>query len=113
MCAAAGRAGGWTCVAASRALVWEELTVERATYRWQLRRRLWYGNTEAVTSVTSGEATRARVAVRGVRCIVEAVVRPLRRVVSGSSPQLRFAVAEVLRGVGRLLGASGVWLRHH
>ncbi len=113
MFVAAGPAAGWTCVAASGAVVWEELTSERAGYRWQLRRRLWYGNTEAVTSLASGEASRARVALRGVRCLTSAIARPIRRAVGGRPPQLRFALAEVLRGIGRVLGAAGVWLRHH
>jgi succinoglycan biosynthesis protein ExoM len=109
----AGRAAGWHCVAASRATVWEELTEDRATYRWQLRRRLWYGNTEAITSIESGEASRRRIAARGIKCVLAGATRPVRQVLARQAPQLRFALAEVLRGIGRVLGAAGVWLRHH
>ena len=109
----AGRAAGWHCVAASRAIVWEELTEDRATYRWQLRRRLWYGNTEAITSIESGEASRRRIAARGIKCVLAGATRPVRQVLARQAPQLRFALAEVLRGIGRVLGAAGLWLRHH
>lgn len=104
---------GLQIVHSAEAVVAEQLPPERTTLRWQLRRRWWYGNTEAVTSIESGSASRPRVVARGLRSTARAVTRPVVRVAGGQPPQLRFAVAEVLRGLGRALGGLGVWLRHH
>lgn len=107
------RKQGVTMVHAAKAIVTEQLPPERATYAWQLRRRWWYGNTEGVTSVESGLSSRPRVVAQGIKLAGLAIVRPIRRLGQGRSPQLRFALAELLRGVGRIVGGLGVWLRHH
>lgn len=107
------RVAGLRIVHAAGALVSEAVPPERATLRWNLRRRLWYGNTEAVTTIAAGAASRPRVALRGARSIADGLLHPVRRIRSRRSPQFRFALGEVLRGVGRALGATGVWLRHH
>jgi succinoglycan biosynthesis protein ExoM len=98
---------------AAHAVVHEELPVGRTTLGYQLRRRLWYGNTETRTSVTSGRASRRRMAARGIKQILLAVARPVARVAKGHSPHLRSAAGEVLQGAGRVIGAAGVWLAHH
>lgn len=98
---------------ASGAVVLEPVPLARATLRYQLRRRLWYGNSESLTCVESGRSTRFRLGARGVLAIVDGLAHPLRQVAHGARPQLRFAAARLLQGVGRSLGAIGVPLRHH
>lgn len=97
---------------AARAIVREQLPSERATVGYQLSRRFWYGNTEAVTSVASGRAGRLYMAAAGVKLAAVGIGRSVGRLVRGRRPQLRFASSEVLRGIGRVLGAFGVRVRH-
>ncbi len=97
---------------ASRAIVNELVPDDRATLRYQLRRRFWYGNTESVTSITTGAASRVRMLVSGVRKCCDAVFGPITRVARGRRPWWRFAASELLRGIGRVLGALGVVVDH-
>jgi hypothetical protein len=97
---------------AAKAVVHEQVPAARATLGYQLRRRFWYGNTEAVTSIQSGNASRVRMAASGAKKVGEALVGPVRRVASGEPVQWRFALSEVLRGVGRILGAAGYKVDH-
>ena len=95
---------------AADAVVREKVPPERATLSYQLRRRLWYGNTEAQTAIASGRTTRGRMAASGVKKAVAGAIRPVVRAVRREPPQLRFALSEVLQGVGRVLGSGGVKL---
>jgi succinoglycan biosynthesis protein ExoM len=98
---------------AAHAVVWEQLPPDRVSLGYQLRRRFWYGNTEALTALASGRASsRIRTAAIGVWFAAAGAVRPLRRLARRRAPQWRFAAAEVLRGVGRILGAAGYRLEH-
>lgn len=97
---------------AAAAVVREQLPPERATLRYQLRRRFWFGNTEAVTMLSSGQAGRPRVLAGGCKLIAVAALRAVRRLVERRPPQLRYTLAELLRGVGRCLGALGFRLEH-
>lgn len=99
-------------VYAANALVRERLPAERTGLRYQLRRRWWYGNTEAVTSIASGQASRLKMVLSGAKLALLGLIRPARRAARGHSPQVRFAVSEVLRGGGRVLGALGIKLDH-
>ena len=95
------------------AVNWELEPPERATYRYQLRRCLWHGNTEAVTNLRAGRDGRARLVARAVKRAVLALVGPARRVAAGKPPHLRYALAYALQSVGMLLGVIGVRLAHH
>ncbi len=97
---------------AAKALVHEQVPPARATLSYQLRRRFWYGNTEAVTSVQSGTRSRLRMVASGAKKLVEGLLWPLRRLASRQSPQWRFALSEVLRGIGRVLGGVGYKVDH-
>ncbi len=97
---------------ASHAIVREELTAARATLRYQLRRRFWFGNTESVTSIENGRASRVRMFVSGARQCLRAVLGPFTRLARGGSPWWRFAASELLRGIGRMLGAVGIVIDH-
>jgi glycosyltransferase involved in cell wall biosynthesis len=94
------------------AVNWELESADRATYRYQLRRCLWHGNTEAVTNLRAGRAGRARLVVRAAKRAATTVARPLSRLRAGEDPQWRYALALSLQSVGMVLGAAGVRLTH-
>jgi succinoglycan biosynthesis protein ExoM len=97
---------------AAAAWVREQLPATRATFGYQAYRHLWYGNTEAVTSVAAGTRPRVRVVVSGGKRLVTALLHPLRELASRRPPQVRWASCQVLRGIGRIVGACGIRLRH-
>jgi len=97
---------------AAAAIVREEVPPSRATLRYQLRRRLWYGTTESLSCVASRRYGRGRMFVSGLKKAVLGATRPARRLATGRSIQWRFAVADTLHGLGRMLGATGFKLRH-
>ena len=94
------------------AVNWELEPRERATYRYQLRRCLWHGNTEAVTNLRAGRDGRIRLLARAVKRGLTATIHPLRRVRSGESPQLRYALAYSMQSVGMVVGVFGIRLAH-
>jgi succinoglycan biosynthesis protein ExoM len=95
------------------AVNWEYYEGHRATYRYQLRRSLWHGNTEAVTELRAGRAGRARLLLRSAkRLAVALVAQPLARVRAGERPRARYSLAYALQSVGMVLGAAGVRLGH-
>ena len=97
---------------ASAAVVEERVPPDRATLRYQLRRALWYGNTEATTSIASGRHGRTRIALSSVKRILLAPARPIRRLATGKSSEWRYGLCVFLAGCGRLVGAFGVRLNH-
>ncbi|MGH1489347.1 MAG: glycosyltransferase family 2 protein [Acidimicrobiales bacterium] len=94
------------------AINWELESSDRATYRYQLRRCLWHGNTEAVTNLRAGRAGRARLLVRAAKRAVGHAARPIGRIRAGEPPQWRYTLAVSLQSVGMVLGVAGVRLSH-
>jgi len=94
------------------AINWELEPQERATYRYQLRRCLWHGNTEAITNLRAGRDGRARILARSAKRGLSALGHPLRQIRSGRPPQLRYAFAFSLQSLGMALGVAGVRLSH-
>lgn len=94
------------------AVNWELEPPERATYRYQLRRNLWHGNTEAVTNLRAGRDSRLRLMARAAKRGIQALTHPIRQVAAGQPPQFRYAAAYALQPAGLLLGAAGVKLAH-
>lgn len=86
---------------------------DRCTLSYRLRSALWLGNTEGVTNLEAGDATRGRLLLRAGRRLARALVRPVGLVARGRRPQLRYGAASVLEALG--LGASAVGIRidHH
>ncbi len=97
---------------ASAALCWCEQPPERTTFRWIVRSCWWMGNTEYVTSVETGEAGPARLALRGGKKLAVAGLRPVRRLAARQDPQWRFALASTARALGMLVGVVGVKVEH-
>ncbi|MDP9226435.1 MAG: glycosyltransferase family 2 protein [Actinomycetota bacterium] len=94
------------------ASVWGNEPLRKATLLQQIRYRYWLGNTEAVTNLYLRQATRFRLFCRGLRRLVVAIFRPVRRVATGNSPQLRYAMASICGALGLVVGSAGVQLPH-
>jgi hypothetical protein len=107
------QAAGATIRYAADAVVREVVPLSRTRTAYVLRRAFWYGNTASVTSIATGRYGRARMLGSGAKRIVISIARPFGRAVRGASPQWRYAGSELLRGVGGVLGALGVRIRHH
>ncbi len=97
----------------AEAIVYEDEPGERLQFRFLLSQALWLGNSTYVTSVEGGEATRGRMLAHGFARTMRAVSHPIKQLARRQKPQLRFSVALVAGGVGILLGALGVRIRHH
>lgn len=97
---------------AAAAVVREQVPPERATLGYQLGRRFWYGNTEAITMIATGRASRARVVAGGVKLVGLGIAEPVRQALGRRSPRWRWNLSEILRGIGRVLGALGIKVRH-
>jgi glycosyltransferase involved in cell wall biosynthesis len=96
----------------TEALCYAEMSADRETYRYQLHSSYWLGNSEYLTNFESGEASRGRLALRGLRRLVEGAVRPAQRVARRQSPQWRFTGALIARSLGVLVGAAGIKVAH-
>ena len=95
------------------AVNWEYYEGRRATWRYQLWRSLWHGNTMAVTELRAGRAGRPRLVARALkRGLTAAVVAPVDRARRGEPARLRYSLTESLLAVGLLLGVVGVRLDH-
>lgn len=104
---------GLRCFFSTRTAVYELEPDERSTLRYQLGRAMWMGNTNFLTNVRSGDATRGRMFLRGGKRVVEGLTRPVQQLSSRQRPQVRFALALVSEGVGMIAGVFGAKLDHH
>lgn len=97
---------------ARSSVVWGNEPADRATFRHQVRYRFWLGNTEFITNFYLDETSRVRLFFRGTKRLVLALGRPLRRLVHGEKPELRYCVASVAGAVGLICGTLGL-KKHH
>jgi succinoglycan biosynthesis protein ExoM len=98
---------------AANSVVDEPYERRRTSLRYHLWRQMWLGNNEAAINRHTREVSDARLALRGVRRCVSGLTRPVRRVATGQSLQLRWAIARVVSGIGLIVGVAGVRIRHH
>ncbi len=96
----------------TKVAVYEMEPAIRSTYRYQLRRSLWMGNTEYETNLRSGRATRLRLFLRANKRAGLGLSRPVVQMLGRKRPQLRYSSALVAQGVGMMLGQFGVVLEH-
>ena len=96
---------------ALRAVVYENEPPSRATLSYQLRTFFWLGNSSFITSVSRG-AHPFRMALHGGKVLLNGLLRPFSLLAHGRSPQLRYGLAEVLRGTGMVIGLLGIRVRH-
>ncbi len=97
---------------AVNALAHGEEPPERSTFAAIVRRCYWMGNTECVTNRQSGSATRSRIFLRATKRVLIASIRPFQRLISGKSPQFRFAAAKIAQAIGMIVGVVGVKVEH-
>lgn len=107
------QAAGASLRYAAHAVVREMVPPARTRMRYLLRRAYWYGNTESVTCIAAGTYGRGRMFVGGAKRTATSLLRPLAQIARRRPPQWRYALTELLRGIGRMLGAAGVVVRHH
>lgn len=98
---------------AARAVVHGYESADRTTFRYRLRSNYWLGNTECVTNLALGMASRPRLFLRGGRLMLAAIARPFTRLARRQAPQWRFALALGAQSCGLMLGALGVRRAHH
>lgn len=92
--------------------VYEIEPPQRSTYRYQLSRSLWMGNTECKTCLSSGHTSRQRLVLRMCKRVLLAAVRPFQRVVGKQKPQFRYSGVLIAQGAGMVLALFGVVLDH-
>ena len=106
------RAAGIVHRYALHAPVTEQVPLDRTGFRYQLRNKLWFGNTMYVTNLNAGTSPN-RLLLRGARQFVAALVRPVQRIARREPAQVRYAVAAAAIGVGLMAGRVGVRIDHH
>lgn len=104
---------GMISVHSSGAIVHQHEPLEELSYVAMLKGRYWWGNSEAVTNIASGSASRRRVLLRGAKRLLQACAMPLRRLLQRRSPHLRVAALTGARAVGTMTGAFGIRANHH
>jgi succinoglycan biosynthesis protein ExoM len=106
------RSAGGRLRYAAKAVVVEELTPARQRFGYHLYRQLWLGNNVAEINRHTHQWTSIRLALRSGRWVFRAWRDALRRVRHRQRPQLRWAFALSIRGIGLALGVVGVRLPH-
>lgn len=105
------RAAGLSIRFARLAYTYENEPADRATFGYQLYVYHWHGNSAALSLIESG-MSRPRMIVHGAASLVRALLRPVGRLMRGTSPQWRFALAQILHAIGKLLGVVGIRVDH-
>jgi succinoglycan biosynthesis protein ExoM len=95
----------------SRAFVYENQPLSRATFSYWLRAFFWYGNTTYLTNVWNGTHS-FRMFLRGGNALRKALVRPIARLCRGERPQVRYCLASILYAIGMIIGVFGVKVEH-
>jgi len=107
----AARAAGLAIRFSKNGFVYENEPADRATFGYQLYVYFWHGNSAALSCIESGMKPW-RMFVHGGASLARAVARPAARLLRGGTPQLRFALAQVLHALGKMLGALGFRIDH-
>ena len=107
----AAKAAGLSIRFSHLGFTYENDSPERATLAYQLYVHFWHGNSSVLACIESG-TRRWRMFVHGSASLVRACIRPIRRLVDGQTPQLRFCLAQILEAVGKILGSVGVRIDH-
>jgi succinoglycan biosynthesis protein ExoM len=107
----AARAAGLRIRFSEKGFVYENEPADRATFAYQLYVYFWHGNSAALACIESG-MKRSRMFIHGAASLARAFVRPLGRMAKGRPPQLRFALAQILHAIGKILGTTGVRIEH-
>lgn len=104
---------GLRSVHSAAAIVRADEPLDEVTVRGLVTSRFWWGNSEAITNLQLGDATRARLAARGTRRVGRAMLRPPANLLRLRPPHLRAAIIAASRGGGMVVGALGKRVNHH
>ena len=104
---------GMRSVHSAEARVHQHEPLDDLTYRAMFRARYWWGNSEAVTTVSSTNASRPRVFIRGGKRMLLAFAMPVRRLGGRRAPHFRVATLAGAKAAGMMLGALGIRVNHH
>jgi succinoglycan biosynthesis protein ExoM len=107
----AAKAAGLEIRFSEKGFTFENEPAERATFAYQLYVYLWHGNSAARTCMEN-KMSRSRLIIHSCASLMRAMLRPVSRLGRGEKPQLRFALAQVLHAIGKLVGTLGVQLKH-
>ena len=107
----AARAAGLSIRFSKRGFVYENEPADRATFGYQLYVYYWHGNSAALSCIQSG-MSRGRMFIHGAASLARAVARPFSQLLKNRPPQYRFALAQIVHAVGKLLGTVGVRVDH-
>lgn len=109
---AAARASGLRIRFSRGAIVFENEPADRLTFRYQLRRYFWHGNSSYVTLRRNGVGPM-RMIVHGGQSFLRGLTYSASRVVRGKPPHFRFGLALLADATGKLLGSLGYRANHH
>jgi succinoglycan biosynthesis protein ExoM len=98
---------------AAHAVVTEAIPQPRATFRAQLRRQFWLGNSEYVSNRFTREAPPARLMLRGLRRIAKSAVAMGTATFHRDRARAAVEVLFILNGLGMASGPVGLRVRHH
>jgi succinoglycan biosynthesis protein ExoM len=107
------RANGMRIRYTPEAIVYEDEPPERLSFRYLTWQALWLGNSSFVTSVEGRHVSRSRMALHGSAEVMRGLLQPFSRVFKRQAPAFRYGITQAAGGLGTLLGAFGVRLRHH
>ncbi len=94
------------------AVVREQVPIERCRFGYQMRNKLWFGNTMYVTNLAAGTSPN-RLFLRGIKQLISSALRPFSRLAHKETPQFRYALVGMATGVGLMAGRFGARLAHH
>jgi succinoglycan biosynthesis protein ExoM len=107
----AARAAGLKIHFSSNGFVFENEPEYRTTFRYQLRRFYWHGNSTYVTMLAQGTRP-TRALIHGVATLARALIRPAARLCRRKPPQCRYTLATILLSFGIISGYLGIRVRH-
>ncbi len=85
---------------------------ERATFGYMFRVSYWLGNSAALSNRESGSASPVRLVLRHGKQLVQAALRPVRRLIAREPLELRYAAAKAAQAAGGLVAVAGVRAKH-
>jgi succinoglycan biosynthesis protein ExoM len=94
------------------AIVHENEPADRLTFRYQLYRYFWHGNSSYVTQLRNGVG-RPRLFVHGGMSLIRAALYSPTRLATGRKPHFRMGLALLAEAAGKIVGFFGVRINHH
>lgn len=103
---------GLRIVFSKKAIVFEYEPAARLTFQYQIWRYFWHGNSSTITQIELGKP-RGRMLIHSAMTCVRALGYAPKRLLAGREPHMRFTMALIAEGVGKLVGCFGFRVKHH